>query len=492
MAQFPSAVATDSNLYVAVNSLATSLVGALTSSGGNYSPTEIQVFDTTGFPTSGGFITIDTEAISYTGISSSPARFTGISRGADGTIASAHNNGVATKLNVIAAHHNVLKEEVKAIEQNLSDRIGLSTTQVIHPVGSASAPSITFAGDLNTGIYAVSADYLGFSVGGTARVALSTTSLDIATGVRILNSTGTALLPSYSFDGDPDTGIYNIAANSIGFAVNGLAQWRISNIGEWIPLQTTGTIFINNGTEAAPLFAFNTDTNTGVYSFGADSFAISCGGTRRWSVDPANGMVSTLKAYFPLGAAATPSISFVGDENTGFYRYSADTIGFVTNGVDRAYIDSASFTSFVPIVSSTQHSFNVTLSATVNDVTGDGTVYTVAFNTEAFDVGSNFNTGTYTFTAPLTGKYLLSTQIRTQGASANGLASDVVIVTSNRSYYSSWPTGTTAGTGTMHDLTVVADMDAGDTAYVTVNVAGGTKTVDLNNGYARFSGYFLG
>lgn len=130
MAQFPSSVANDSNLYVAVNSLATTLVGALTSSGGNYSPTEIQVSDTTGFPTS-GFITIDTEAISYTGISAGPARFTGISRGADGTIASAHGNGTAVKHNVIAAHHNVLKEEVKAIEQNLSDRIGLHATQVV-------------------------------------------------------------------------------------------------------------------------------------------------------------------------------------------------------------------------------------------------------------------------------------------------------------------------------------------------------------------------
>jgi len=165
MAQFPSSVANDSNLYVAVNSLATTLVGALTSSGGNYSPTEIQVSDTTAWPTS-GFITIDSEAISYTGISAGPARFTGISRGADGTIASAHGNGTAVKLNVIAAHHNVLKEEVKAVEQNLSDRIGLHATQIRAVAGSAASPSHTFAGDPDTGIFSIAANNIGISCGG--------------------------------------------------------------------------------------------------------------------------------------------------------------------------------------------------------------------------------------------------------------------------------------------------------------------------------------
>jgi hypothetical protein len=165
MAQFPSSVATDSNLYVAVNTLATTLVGALTSSGGNYSPTEIQVADTSGFP-SVGFITIDTEAISYSGLAATPPRFTGISRGADGTIAAAHLSGVATKHNVIAAHHNVLKEEIKAIEQNISDRLGLSSTQNIIPLGSVSAPSLTFVGDLNTGLYRFGADNIGFAAAG--------------------------------------------------------------------------------------------------------------------------------------------------------------------------------------------------------------------------------------------------------------------------------------------------------------------------------------
>jgi hypothetical protein len=117
MANYPSSASTDANLYVAVNSLATSLAGALTSSGGN-NGSDIEVVSTAGFPAT-GFITIDQEAISYTSLLSAPPRFSGIVRGADGTIASAHSGGSTTKHNVIAAHHNVLKEEVKAIETDL-------------------------------------------------------------------------------------------------------------------------------------------------------------------------------------------------------------------------------------------------------------------------------------------------------------------------------------------------------------------------------------
>lgn len=117
MAQYPTSAATDANLYVAVNSKSTTLAGALTSVGGN-NGADIEVTDTTGFPST-GFITIDQEAISYTSILSGPPRFAGITRGADGTTATAHSAGSTVKHNVIAAHHNAPKDEIIAIEADL-------------------------------------------------------------------------------------------------------------------------------------------------------------------------------------------------------------------------------------------------------------------------------------------------------------------------------------------------------------------------------------
>ena len=50
-----------------------------------------------------------------------------------------------------------------------------------------------------------------------------------------------------------------------------------------------------------------------------------------------------------------------------------------------------------------QPSFSASLSADVANATGDGTAYTIAFNTEQYDQGTNFAANT--FTAPIAGKY---------------------------------------------------------------------------------------
>lgn len=112
MANYPTSISTNSNLYVAVNGLQTTLALAI-----NASVTTITLTSTSGFPTT-GLVTINNlEVVSYTGISGSD--LTGCTRGADGTTAASHNAGVTVGLTVVAAHHNLLKDEVIAIETAL-------------------------------------------------------------------------------------------------------------------------------------------------------------------------------------------------------------------------------------------------------------------------------------------------------------------------------------------------------------------------------------
>jgi len=111
-AQYPSAAGTDANLFIAVNNLATSLY-----LDHNISTTTIVTLaPTTGFPTA-GYITIDAEAISYTGVTA--YSFTGCTRGADGTAAATHLNAAQVLHTVVAAHHNTLKDEIIAIATDL-------------------------------------------------------------------------------------------------------------------------------------------------------------------------------------------------------------------------------------------------------------------------------------------------------------------------------------------------------------------------------------
>ena len=110
-------------------------------------------------------------------------------------------------------------------------------------------------------------------------------------------------------------------------------------------------------------------------------------------------------------------------------------------------------------------------------VTGDGTVITAEFDVESFDQNADFDTSTDTFTAPVTGRYLLTSQVTLGNIGSGHTLLQFYIVTSNRTYYThynpyvSWPTTT------VRNLTVIADMDASDTAYVSLAVTGSTKTI---------------
>ena len=93
------------------------------------------------------------------------------------------------------------------------------------------------------------------------------------------------------------------------------------------------------GIAGAPSLTFTGDLNTGIYSPGADQVAVATNGTQRLTVDTA-ATTSTLPVVHPLGAVGTPSITFTGDLNTGFYSPGADTLAAVTAGNNRLHITS--------------------------------------------------------------------------------------------------------------------------------------------------------
>jgi hypothetical protein len=91
------------------------------------------------------------------------------------------------------------------------------------------------------------------------------------------------------------------------------------------------------GSATAPALAFASDKNTGIYSPGADQVAISTNGTGRLTVGT-TAVSSTLAVDHPLGAVGTPSITFTGDLNTGFWSPAADTLAASTGGSERLRI----------------------------------------------------------------------------------------------------------------------------------------------------------
>ena len=123
------------------------------------------------------------------------------------------------------------------------------------------------------------------------------------------------------------------------------------------------------------------------------------------------------------------------------------------------------------------------------------TTQQVAFNNEIFDTGGNFNTSTYTFTAPVTGKYQFNIYLRIDAFQHDCNYVFIGLVTSNRTVHVSIQGDDIFGSsnGDYHPITgsVITDLDAADTAYVTWYQSGGTAGATIVND-SHFSGFLVG
>jgi hypothetical protein len=104
----------------------------------------------------------------------------------------------------------------------------------------------------------------------------------IAQATTFYASAGTTANPSISFSGDPDTGILNNSSNSMAFTAGGVSRFQIGSSGAGSFVQFT----VSNGTTAAtPAYSFGGDPNTGMFNPAADIVALTTNGTERLRVD---------------------------------------------------------------------------------------------------------------------------------------------------------------------------------------------------------------
>lgn len=117
----------------------------------------------------------------------------------------------------------------------------------------------------------------------------------------------------------------------------------------------------------------------------------------------------------------------------------------------------------------------------ISNVTGDSTVYKIVYDNEIFDQNSDFNTSTGEFTASVTGRYYFGATSAITGGTTHNNAY-VQLVTSNRSNLSPNfnPNSQFLGGQTTLFNTFFVDMDAGDTAYVNIQLNGATKVIGLS------------
>jgi hypothetical protein len=190
----------------------------------------------------------------------------------DATLVSTGDTGTVTS--TMIANGTIVNEDINASAAIAGTKISpdfggqtVTTTGVISAaLGSASAPSITFTGDLNTGIYSPGADQFGISTGGTSRLIVEADGdINIDSGGVFYDATNNRLAigtnsPSYLFDAQGDAAVGIGAANSNNYAfriragTSGLARIIAADTSDagYIDYDHSGNswIFRTSGSEA--------------------------------------------------------------------------------------------------------------------------------------------------------------------------------------------------------------------------------------------------
>ena len=268
-----------------------------------------------------------------------------------------------------------------------------------------------------------------------------------------------------------------------------------------LPVSTQGQLFSGNGANT-PIFS-KTVTGIGNWTFtnqtlGAGSTVISCR-----NVDTSSSSsFADIQSVVVAGSIAD-AFFLVGQEATVLYAIGTDisdsnalkiSEGAVfptpTTGVNLWRMSSGG-TLTMPL----QPCFNY-YASTQTSVTGDGTVFTIAFANKLTDQASNF--ATPTFTANQTGNYLFTVQVTIDNLSASYTDCTISLVTTARSYQiSSISPGkvfeTNSGLSSyLATGTIIVPMAATNTASVTVAVTGSTKSINVLGGGSPVTSSFSG
>lgn len=378
---FPTAIAQTLDLLTAVNNTKVTLNVAA-----GIGDTTLTVDDASPLPNS-GYLTFDDnetnpETVSYTGKSGN--NLTGVTRAADGTAAGVHSTGVHLEQRWNAAYHNIPSTEIIAIEQNLSDRIGLdSGTHVLKIVaGLVGAPALQFAGDPNTGVYSVGADLLGIATGGVLAVEVNASQqllLPKTSNQIIIGTTNTVTISSSAPASSRTYTIPDAGANA-SFVMTQGAQTLggVTTVPAGL-VNTPSIIFTGGG------------TGTGIWSSGANNIDFATGGIAALKID-GNGSLRHVD-----GVVNAPSITFSNDPDCGLFRVGTNEIALSTNGINQIDISTTAVTLGLPLAMGAHKITTLSNGTASTDAVAFGQIFT-GFQAPVQSISqSSFTTSSNTF-----------------------------------------------------------------------------------------------
>src|SRR3990167_1758717 len=179
--------------------------------------------------------------------------------------------------------------------------------------GTASSPSVSFLNDIDTGLYRITDNNIGFSVSGTLRLDIDAT--DIVSTLPFRGPNGSVTAPTYSFSGDDNTGVYSPAGGNVSISSDGT---------QIVAINASGLVSID-GVASQPGFAFKDDVDNGLLRSTTDTIALVAGGSARCTISTGT-IANTLVLLGPNGSQAAPTYSFSADTDTEINKGGANEV----------------------------------------------------------------------------------------------------------------------------------------------------------------------
>ena len=183
---------------------------------------------------------------------------------------------------------------------------------------------------------------------------------------------------------------------------------------------------------------------------------------------------NTATAYVGLDNSVGGRISGV-SYGLAVWNASAYPVVFGTNNTKRMTIDSAGHVT-MPY----QPAFLAHPTSNLGPM-ATGATNSLAFATERFDQNSDYNNSTYTFTAPVTGKYQANVILYFVFLDSAVTYYELILITSNKNYYSIIdPDFGQDNTYFCLNFSALIDMDSGDTATINFHQQGGSSQTQIS------------
>jgi hypothetical protein len=323
----------------------------------------------------------------------------------------------------------------------------ITTNQYVAGDGSASAPSYSFQSNPGLGLYRSNTNELSIATDGIQRLNISDNGLKMFSNIsadlhytynigsstraflgvysqKLYAAGGTSSFPSISFFQDTNTGMYRPSVDTIHMTCGGLNRFRLNNNTFEIDVENRfvntnpqltntydlgnsstvwRTLYLNNsllgnGSAGSPSYSFQNDTDSGIYSSGANELSFATNGTQRFIINSNDQILGQAGSY------TNPTYSFIGQTNSGFCRgLSANQVAICTSGLSRLLVDTNYVSASVVYRTINGSETTPSYAFNVDNYTG---MYLNSINNLAFSVSQarrlSISTSRATFELPVT------------------------------------------------------------------------------------------